>query len=68
MADSKQTITKEKVKTVICQYKATTPCHFTHNNHDYHLYEGESYTLPVCDFVQSLIGQNHLEIIPQGSK
>lgn len=52
---------KEVQKEVTAKYTAFTPCNFTHNDKDYCLQQGETYTLPDCDFVQSLIAQGRLE-------
>lgn len=46
---------------VSAQYQAFNPCYFTYEGVDYHLHQGETYSLPDCDFVRSLIGQGILK-------
>lgn len=50
----------QQPKTISCLYLSYTPCHFTFNGTDYLLYNNETYTLPDCDYVRSLIGQGKL--------
>jgi hypothetical protein len=38
-------------------YLAFTPCHFSFNKKEYSLHNNETYDLPDCKFVKSLIAQ-----------
>lgn len=49
-----------KLADVTAVYLSYTPCYFSHNGTDYHLHNNETYQLPNCPFVQSLIGQGKL--------
>lgn len=53
---------KSEVKLINCDYKAHTPCHFTHDGKEYNLHQDETYSLPDCEFVQSLIAQGRLTV------
>lgn len=47
-------------ETVTCVYLSYTPCHFNHEEKEYSLHNNETYELPNCPYVQSLIGQGKL--------
>lgn len=57
---AKSTDIKKEPTEVTVVYNAVTPCHFSHENKDYSLYHLQTYQLPDCPFVQSLIGQGLL--------
>lgn len=50
-----------EVQTIDAEFTQHTPCHFTFNNTEYHLFKGEINTLPDCEFVQTLIAKGHLK-------
>lgn len=50
-------VTEETLELV---YASHTACHFNHNGKEFSLYNNETYQLPNCDFVQSLIAQGLL--------
>lgn len=49
--------------TIEAAFTQDTPCHFTINKQDYHLFKGETNILPDCDFVQTLIAKGHLKTV-----
>jgi hypothetical protein len=51
---------KAEQKFITCVYLAITECHFNIDGKEYSLYNNETYSLPDCPFVQSLIGQGRL--------
>lgn len=53
---------KSKSKTIDCDYLSHTACHFTYDGVEYSLVKGVGYSLPDCDFVQSLVAQGRLII------
>jgi hypothetical protein len=61
-AGSKGAETSEvkKEQTVTCLYLSYQSCHFTHKGKDFSLHNNETYELPDCKFVQSLIKQGRL--------
>lgn len=49
-----------KVETVDCVYLSYTPCYFSYKGKEFSLHNNETYTLPQCSFVKTLIAQGRL--------
>lgn len=60
MAKAVNTNETKPVETITCVYLSYTPCHFNYDGKEYSLHNNETYQLPDCPFVQSLIGQGRL--------
>jgi hypothetical protein len=52
---------KPEVTTIEAEFTQHMPCHFSFDGNEYHLFKGETYTLPNCDFVKTLIAIGHLK-------
>lgn len=52
----------KKVETINCVYLSYTSCHFNIGDAEFNLHNNETYQLPDCDYVQSLIAQGKLVV------
>lgn len=52
----------ETTATLNCLYLSYQSCYFTYQGKEYSLHNNETYELPDCKFVQSLIKQGRLTI------